>query len=1053
MKNLKAIYPNDVDSLIDSYQRKINRNHNYKFINKEEIFPKINNKIIKNSFKNRQIEIPMFMNSTTSLYRNNKTRYFYSEPPIKTDKNAKTKRKYNQKDYLLSIKYLRFLKQEDINEDYFDKIYNSENDSDNDENYLIEKLKAKNKLKKKLNEINFEKQLEFLMELDNIPNSYIETSAKKIVDIITKKKKFDYEKNELVIHNIYFDYILFKIYHQIEIRDKFNKKISVENVVNLLQREVKKTQDKIINYVQEERKKLELKRQNSYDTIETRYNDNYNNSSNFTNYKINNFNKDDYITYIKLKKKYGKNINIQNLEQLENLNEMGKMDKLILEQFIKKKGGGNIYLFNNQYSNNKSMINTKIPDSINDKSDISNNINNNNNNNNNTNNFLRLTKRNLQNKIESKNNLITTFNSLLNPSKNINKSNKKGESWLSNQNTFTNSLFEDTKRTTTNTNNYKTGMTTYDENFKGKTNDNNFFVVDDNEEYNNGKKKKQRKLNDIIKDKVSFNDEKKRKRKKKKIFDDENDNENYNENDNNDDDLYGEKILKRGKRKHKKKKKKGKKNNDDEESDDEIEKKFQNQNLNQNINQKEYENENNEQNESSESEIEIIDENGKIIKKKKSKSKKKNTTSKSKSKTKKKLKIEGKENKNNNEDIENINLENKINQNDNNETNNEINNENNIENIIKNRSIKSKNSKTVPHSPNKHPSSNINKIKTISSNTIKLKSDEEESSDLISENEEIIQKENIKSKIDKKKEIELQIEKEKKKKIEEFLKKQKQNTSIPQFSFNPYLQNKKKLTSQEQNKFLRNLFFKKPKKLNEKYGVFIDENDNIENRKEEEIIKENKKLIKIGMGMGDEELRNFIFDNTYLFNNKGSTYYDIKEDIYNLLETGYNKKQESSESEKEERKIYFKKKKKKKKPKQYVFEKSGLKLVLNFDLNKLYDNENSDEEEDIIKRKKRLEEEEEKKKEMSYEERLKRFFEKIQQLKNDEGYANFEKELDELIKEQIEESDMGKNKKREVDLRNFNERLEYIQKERYNKRMLRGNLIYRSPCVFETLKK
>ena len=206
--------------------------------------------------------------------------------------------------------------------------------------------------------------------------------------------------------------------------------------------------------------------------------------------------------------------------------------------------------------------------------------------------------------------------------------------------------------------------------------------------------------------------------------------------------------------------------------------------------------------------------------------------------------------------------------------------------------------------------------------------------------------------------------------------------------------------------------------------------------------------------MGDEDLRKFIFDNTYLFNNKGSAYYDIKQDIYSLLEIGYNKKEESSESDTERKKPFIKKKKKKKKPpKQYVFEKSGLKLVLNFDLNKLYDNENSDEEEDIIKRKKRLEEEEEKKKEMSYEERLKRFFEKIQQLKNDEDYANFEKELDELIKEQIEESDMGKNKKREVDLRNFNERLEYIQKERYNKRMLRGNLIYRSPCVFETLKK
>ena len=271
-------------------------------------------------------------------------------------------------------------------------------------------------------------------------------------------------------------------------------------------------------------------------------------------------------------------------------------------------------------------------------------------------------------------------------------------------------------------------------------------------------------------------------------------------------------------------------------------------------------------------------------------------------------------------------------------------------------------------------------------------------------------------------------------------------------SFNPYFTNKKQLSLIEQNEFLRKLFFKRPKKLNEKYGIFIDENDNLENRKDEEIIKENKKLIKVGMGMGDEDLRKFIFDNTYLFNNKGSAYYDIKQDIYSLLETGYNKKEESSESDTERKKPFIKKKKKKKKPpKQYVFEKSGLKLVLNFDLNKLYDEE-SDEEDENIKRKKRIEEEEERKKEMTYEERLKRFFDKIQQLKNDEGYANFEKELDELIKEQIEESDMGKNKKREVNLRTFTDNLEVLQKERYNKRMLRGNLIYRSPCEFETLK-
>ena len=31
-----------------------------------------------------------------------------------------------------------------------------------------------------------------------------------------------------------------------------------------------------------------------------------------------------------------------------------------------------------------------------------------------------------------------------------------------------------------------------------------------------------------------------------------------------------------------------------------------------------------------------------------------------------------------------------------------------------------------------------------------------------------------------------------------------------------------------------------------------------------------------------------MFDNIYLFNNKGSAYYDIKEDIFSLLETEYN---------------------------------------------------------------------------------------------------------------------------------------------------------------------
>jgi len=36
------------------------------------------------------------------------------------------------------------------------------------------------------------------------------------------------------------------------------------------------------------------------------------------------------------------------------------------------------------------------------------------------------------------------------------------------------------------------------------------------------------------------------------------------------------------------------------------------------------------------------------------------------------------------------------------------------------------------------------------------------------------------------------------------------------------------------------------------------------------------------------------------------------------------------------------------------------------------------------------------------------------QLKNDEGYINFEKVLDEFIKEQIKESDIGKIKREKI---------------------------------------
>ena len=199
--------------------------------------------------------------------------------------------------------------------------------------------------------------------------------------------------------------------------------------------------------------------------------------------------------------------------------------------------------------------------------------------------------------------------------------------------------------------------------------------------------------------------------------------------------------------------------------------------------------------------------------------------------------------------------------------------------------------------------------------------------------------------------------------------------------------------------------------------------------------------------MGEEEMRKFIYDHSYLFNNKNGTYYDLKDEILNSLSGNYKKENDSDNEDNNIRRKYSKIKKKKKKNKQYYFEKNGLKLVLNFDLNKYDENED---EENI--RKKKIQDEEERLRELSYEVRLKKFFEKIQKLKDEEGYAIFEKELDELIQEQIENSDMGKNKRRELNLKNFNEQLNSNRKEKNVMKNKYGNLLFKNPCEFETKK-
>ena len=151
--------------------------------------------------------------------------------------------------------------------------------------------------------------------------------------------------------------------------------------------------------------------------------------------------------------------------------------------------------------------------------------------------------------------------------------------------------------------------------------------------------------------------------------------------------------------------------------------------------------------------------------------------------------------------------------------------------------------------------------------------------------------------------------------------------------------------------------------------------------------------------------------------------------------------------ENKKKKTYSPKKKKKNVNKEYVFEKSGLKMTLNYDFNKYY---NDDEEE---KMKKNLEEkrEEELHKNIGipYEVRLKQFFEKIKALKEGNN-DKFDEEIDNLIEEQIEDNEVARNRRREVNLKNFNLTLNVFRSENKKLRNMKTEkLHFRNPCEFD----
>ena len=285
--------------------------------------------------------------------------------------------------------------------------------------------------------------------------------------------------------------------------------------------------------------------------------------------------------------------------------------------------------------------------------------------------------------------------------------------------------------------------------------------------------------------------------------------------------------------------------------------------------------------------------------------------------------------------------------------------------------------------------------------------------------------------------------------METFLKEKKKQNLI-KLEDNPYLMysNNMKKNTYEQNKFLRKIYFRFQNFIPDKSKkITIYDEEKINKIPIEEVKKENEKIIKIAIG--NENMRKLIYDNSYLFKNKNEHYdNEIRNNINDIINGNYEIKQIKKE-EKVIKKVYSPIKKKKL-PKQYIFQKDGLKIYLNYDLNK-------EDENDIMKKnleQKKIEEEENSKNKIPHEIRLKNFFDKIKQLKENNNFDKFDEEIDELLQQQISDTEFGKNKKRETNLKQFSSTLNDFRLSNENLRKIKiDNLRFISPCIFSMEKK
>ena len=343
------------------------------------------------------------------------------------DSHSPFKTKIQKKnDNALSMKYLELMHEPKEHDYIFIKnlFHNNDNFFENEiiekitDNNVKKNILARLKVEKEKENKNIEnfvrktlnksKNLSFLL-IEKIPNEEIENYAEMIYkDIINKRDKniikIDMneneknnnllnkkEKEELIIHKIFLEFVIDSTKKKIEFRNQYNKEISIEYISELIRNEIKKLKiavlnmkelskkSKIFSTIETNKNKLSilnnffpLTDRHSYDR--NKVNDYYLNSINFLDNEENNENM--YITgiqknhHILLNKDNIMNdkTNTTNIKNYINKN-LNNNIKTIRNKFIesyktkdeKKIRNNQIYLFNDTKKNNKTENNIILP--------------------------------------------------------------------------------------------------------------------------------------------------------------------------------------------------------------------------------------------------------------------------------------------------------------------------------------------------------------------------------------------------------------------------------------------------------------------------------------------------------------------------------------------------------------------------------------------------------------------------------------------------------------------------------------------------------------------